>query len=303
MISDELQRCGVFFDVRAKEWRADGKSFLGEAIRAIHDNLEKAKPRKISAFWRVKVYQYLRMYGGRDQQRTVPLVPQLEAIFNKTAERLGNFGPRDLATTALAFAEIIKVLGEGTRTSHHIMHMRGSYDELLNKVLVDRRDIIFQLIANTAKTAIGNFDARYLNNLAMAYAIIEYDPKFDDGGTLLNLLAKSSILLLEDFKPQQLATLVWSFATVGVSHPLLFEKVADHIISLDNLGAIKPQQLSDLVWAFAKAEVFHPGLFEKVASHIVALDDLNELMPHQISNFVWAFSQADVHNPQLCMGN
>ena len=40
MISDELQRCGVFIDVRAKEWRADGKSFLGEAIRAIQDRLD-----------------------------------------------------------------------------------------------------------------------------------------------------------------------------------------------------------------------------------------------------------------------
>ena len=81
--------------------------------------------------------------------------------------------------------------------------MRGSYHELLNSgLLADRRDIIFQFIANTSRTTLSKFDARQLANLAYAYALIEHAPKLDDGSALFDHLAERSIPLLGKFKPQ-----------------------------------------------------------------------------------------------------
>ena len=144
-ILDELKQSGVHINDEGREWRADGeKSFprtqspnakngykiprmkdcqtIDEAIKAIHDNVEKVSPRDISAF-RTVVPQFLKTHGGNKQQDSCQQDPQLTTIFNKTAEKLGKFGPRDLATTALVFAKIVNILGEAKRRSH----IRGSF--------------------------------------------------------------------------------------------------------------------------------------------------------------------------------
>ena len=59
---------------------------LDEAIQAIYNNLDKVSPRDLSAFWTVvpKLLKYRQNRGH--------LAPQLEAIFNKTAMNIGNYG-------------------------------------------------------------------------------------------------------------------------------------------------------------------------------------------------------------------
>ena len=77
---------------------------IEEAVQVNYDNLDKLSPRNLSAFW-AAVPRFLKpRRGGRQQQPSQQPVAHLEAIINKTAEKLGKFGPRDLATTALAFA-------------------------------------------------------------------------------------------------------------------------------------------------------------------------------------------------------
>ena len=138
----------------------------------------------------------------------------------------------------------------------------------------DRRDIIFQFIANTTITSLSKLGAQGLSNLAYAYGLIEYAPKLEDGSALFDHLAEKSMLLLGKFKPQAFSNTVWSFEKAGVSHPLLFERVADHIVGLRQLDDFIPQNLSIISLSYAKAGETHPCLFEKIAVHIVALDSL-----------------------------
>ncbi len=42
------------------------------------------------------------------------------------------------------------------------------------------------------------------------------------------------------------------------SHPLLFEKFANHIVALNDLNNFWPQALSKIVWVYATAGDSHP---------------------------------------------
>jgi hypothetical protein len=48
---------------------------------------------------------------------------------------------------------------------------------------------------------------------------------------------------------------------------------------LDSLDRFDPQALKDTVWAFATTGINHPKLFDKVANHIVGLDSLDQFIP------------------------
>ena len=313
-ILDELQQHGVVIRDEAKAWRADGMSSfprersarntkntnkipnmndcdtLDEAIKAMHDNLDKVSSRNLSAFWTV-VPKFLKY------ERVGKLNPQLQAISKKTADKIGNYGPRDLAQTTLAFAKIVKSLKETEGRNNG----RGgsSYHEFLHNTLIGEGDIIFQFIANTARPKLSQFEPQAIANLAYAYAIIECVPKFDDGSTLFHHIAEQIIRLLGKFKPQALSNIVWAFEKVKVSHPELFEKVGDNITSLDHLRDFAPQALSNILIAFGKAEVPHPEMFKKVGDHITDLAHLNNFIPLDLSLTVWAFSKAEVSHLDL----
>jgi len=105
---------------------------------------------------------------------------------------------------------------------------------------------------------------------------------------------------LDRFLPQALSNTLWAYATAGIHHPTLFEKVANHIVGLDSLNRFIPQALSNTLWAYAKAGISHPKLFEKVANHIVGLHSLDRFThPQALSNTLWAFATAGIHHPTL----
>jgi hypothetical protein len=105
---------------------------------------------------------------------------------------------------------------------------------------------------------------------------------------------------LREFKPQNLSNTVWAYATAGDSHPILFAKIANHIVGLKSLDRFThPQDVSNTVWAYATAGVNHPQLFEKMANHVVRLDHLRDFRPQALSNTVWAYATADVSHPKL----
>ncbi|KAL7517287.1 hypothetical protein ACHAWF_000118, partial [Thalassiosira exigua] len=73
---------------------------------------------------------------------------------------------------------------------------------------------------------------------------------------------------------QDLSNIVWTFAKAGESNPRLFQKMADHIIALNNLNSFNLQDFGNTTWAFAKAGERHPQLFCRIADHILSLDNL-----------------------------
>ena len=261
---------------------------LDEAIEVYYDNLEALTPRNISSFWSA-VPRLLRY-----QERGVNLVPQLEAIFLKTADQIHSYGPRDLATTTLGFAKIIQAFQRNKRG-----YVSGSYEGYLHGILISQRDEVFSFIARTAVSILHQFEPRDISNLAYAYALLEYVPKLNDGSNLFDHIAEKSIPLLNKFNPQALSNTVWAFEKVKVSHPTLYERVGDHIVKLDHLNDFKPQALSNILIAYAKAEVSHHKLFEKVGDHIVTLEHLNDFKPQELANIIYAYAKAGVSHHDL----
>ena len=138
---------------------------MEDAIEAIHDNLDGARPRDLAAFWTVVPKLLGGRRGrepfvapsrkGRKEHRPQKMVPQLKSILDETLKRLGGAGGRDLAQTALAFARVVEHL-RGSRKRN----VRGVYHDFLQDFLVRRRDAAFRSIANASGPILSDFDPR-----------------------------------------------------------------------------------------------------------------------------------------------
>jgi hypothetical protein len=92
---------------------------------------------------------------------------------------------------------------------------------------------------------------------------------------------------------------LWAYATAGIHHPKLFEKMANHIAGPKTLDRFIPQALSNTLWGYATAGIHHPTLFEKIANHIVESDSLDKFEPQELKDTVWAYATAEVSHPKL----
>ena len=260
---------------------------LEDAIKAMYDNLDKVSPRDISAFWAV-VPRLLRY------QERVAQLPQLKAIFYKTADQIHSYGPQDLVTTTLGFAKTIQTLQSNKRR-----YSSGSYEEYLHSILIRQRDEVFSFLARTSVPILHQFEPRLISNLAYVYALLEYAPTLKDGSNLFDHIAEKSIPKLDKFNPQDLSNIVWAFEKVKVPHPDLYKRVGDHIVTRQHLNGFNPQEFANILIAYAKAEISHPYLFNKVADHIVSLDHLNNFKPQDLANIIWSCAKAELSQLEL----
>ena len=58
---------------------------------------------------------------------------------------------------------------------------------------------------------------------------------------------------LEEFKPQELASTAWAFATLGVRQEQLLGAIAETLV---RLGEFDPQELANAAWPFAMLGVY-----------------------------------------------
>ena len=261
---------------------------LDDAIEVCYDNLETLTPRNLSAFWSA-VPRLLRY-----QERGVHLVPQLEAIFLKTADQIHSYEPRDLVSTTLGFAKTIQALQRSKRRCGS-----SSYEGYFHGILIRQRDAVFSFLARTAVNKLDQIEPRHISNLAYAYALLEFVPILNDGSNLFDHIADKSIPKLEKFNPQDLSNIIWAFEKVKVPHPDLFKRIGDHIVLLDHLNDFAPQALANILIAYAKAEESHLDLFNKVADHIVSLEHLNDFKPQALSNTLNAYAKAELSHLEL----
>jgi hypothetical protein len=124
------------------------------------------------------------------------------------------------------------------------------------------------------------------------------------------------------FKPREISSMLWSYATLKESHPTLFRKVEGHIIRQaahhlddgDSSSAVTssffgPQALSNTMWAYATLGEGSPKLYNAVANRIVLSSRgggdgdehllLDEYTPQSLSNLIWAYATAGVYHPGL----
>ena len=157
---------------------------------------------------------------------------------------------------------------------------------------------VFDFCAMTADRILPSFDARQTSNLAYAYALIGYDPKLGNR-TLLGNIGDTSVGFIQEFNGQDISNMVWAYAHLNVSHPVLFRAVGDYIEQLDDLESFKPQALSNILWAYATLGIAHSGLLKKVGDHIYQFSDLGSFKSQELSTIASAYTKLDVDHPGL----
>ncbi len=245
---------------------------LEELSQLAHDHLDVLSPRGKSAFWTMLPKLIQTRDGGppRTNLRHFQMKEQLDTILCNTLENIEAFDSRDIATTALGLAKIVKHVGHFRRkkpptgSPHQILH------DLLIGVNSENKQIIFGKIAMLAIPILSDFDARHLSNFIYAYGLAECVPNVDGGRTLFDVVAVEAIYNLRHFNSQDLSNMLWAYANVGASNSALFNAAGDSVIALEDLSEFMPQAISNIVWAYATAVETHPRLFKQLADHIVA---------------------------------
>ena len=284
--------------------RFSDDSTVDELVQIAHDNLDVMTPQATAALWTKILRQLSRRDGRNNNNRGAKMddrgqnVRKINDIFQHTIDRLGTFSTRELTQTILSLSKIAAALRKHRNRRGEADHKRVLRELLLNKDMTPKEDI-FRLFAVQSKDMLDQFDARQLSNLALAYAKIDYVPKFEDGSDLFDHIATEAVNLKGDFIAQGISNLLWSFATVKKPHSTLFEMMGDQVVAKKYLKVFKPQALSNTVWAYANAGINQPRLFKRVANHIVECGDLEKFTPQALSNIVNAFAKAGVNQPKL----
>jgi hypothetical protein len=109
---------------------------------------------------------------------------------------------------------------------------------------------------------------------------------------------KSNARLLDMFKLQHFANVVWAFSAAHISNTMLFDRVAEIIATTVGTN-FKSQELSTILLAYTRNSHSSPKLFTKVAQVIIAQVDLNVFNPQDLSITVWAYATAGESQPLL----
>ncbi|KAL7455121.1 hypothetical protein ACHAWC_006694, partial [Mediolabrus comicus] len=180
-----------------------------EIIDAAYHNLDVMSRRDVSALWTC----ILKLMTRRDnQKRQLSKLPvedmrlMIDKIFDNTANGIKDFNMKDLTQTTVSMAKIVQILkkraGGRRKEDAYRMILR---EMLLNKDNRTANRELFQILAKKSMDIVHEFDARHISNLAYAYALIEYVPKFDDGSDLFDHIAMHSAEMKEEFKPQEVS--------------------------------------------------------------------------------------------------
>eukprot|EP00986_Skeletonema_menzelii_P018532 scaffold26655_cov153-Skeletonema_menzelii.AAC.2 len=276
---------------------------LEEVIISAYDHLDGMSRRDISAVW-ARIPQLMSKRQPRHQSNISKELSEedmrymLCKIFDNTVDAIEDCNMRELTGTILGMAKIVSILHRQSKRRGEDSSRVILREQLLNKGMRPKIEL-FQSFAHASMDKLDEFDARHLSNLAYAYALIRYVPKFDDGSDLFDRIAIKAVAKTSDFSPQHFSNIIWSYATVNKPNAILFEEIGDKIVALTNLEDFKPQSLSNTVWGYAKIDASHPKLFEHLANHIINHGSLDGFKPQELSNIVWAYSTAGINHSKL----
>jgi hypothetical protein len=286
-------------------WKVKDCQSIEELMQIATDNIDGLSSNTIAAVWSsiprlISTRTANHSHGGKKNitTDTQQSKHRITTILRRTAYLQSRMGSKDLTTVILGMAKTVKNVREAKQRRR-----MNIYQQSFGNVFLDDNSTvqtsIFQPLAKRANDILLDYDARYLANLAYAHALLGFDPKFEDGSTLMGKIAVASIRRVEDFDPQNLSNTVWAYATMNVKHSALFMKIGNSIVKLKDLKSFEPQALSNTVWAFATANIEHPGLLMKVGSAIVDSKDLKSFNPQNLANTVWAFATFNIQHHGL----
>lgn len=305
-----------------------------EAASMAHGSLDTMTPRDMAAFWTITsrlIINSSSSHNGRTCDNSL-LSDQLNALFSHAMDRFGTYyHQRELAQIAIAFAKIsnhVRSVGNDEKGHESILH--GIFANQQKSIFQSIANAAYPHLAKADGGSLSNlayacalvqvsptfdngttlldriaaksipllcagtsFNSQNLSNMVWAYATLGAHSWLTS--QLFEKVADRIISEdLATLHPQALSTITWSYAKTGVSHPLLFEKVADAIVISDDFDKkFYPQALSSILWSYAKAAVPHRQLFEKVAEEMIASNNLHKLKPRELSIMLWAMAKSN----------
>ena len=129
---------------------------------------------------------------------------------------------------------------------------------------------LFGAIAQAVLPILHDFNGRHLANLIQPFAFTKIVPQLgDDGRILFDEVAKVSIRRVKSLAPQNMANILWAYASTEQSHPALFNAIAQE--AAPRLREFSPKQLANLAWALSK---YPPPksknyIFDRIAAEVV----------------------------------
>jgi hypothetical protein len=103
---------------------------------------------------------------------------------------------------------------------------------------------------------------------------------------VLNIVAESSMNRLPRFRPQELNNLAWGICRLGCQGEridFLFEGIGQEL--LKRHAYFKPQDIGTTLWSFATCEYFDEQVYRAAASELT-LRKSNYFKPQELSNTV-----------------
>ncbi|KAJ1463488.1 hypothetical protein M885DRAFT_556366, partial [Pelagophyceae sp. CCMP2097] len=140
------------------------------------------------------------------------------------------------------------------------LHRLGILSQSLEK---SSRPLLQELVDRATSSIINEsnkWDARGLANACWGIAKIGNV----EAPALFKAVAAGAPKKIATFNSQDIANIVWAYATAGVEAPALFKAIAAE--APKKIATFNPQALANTVWAYATAGVDASALFEAIAA-------------------------------------
>jgi hypothetical protein len=247
--------------------------------------------------------------------RTAILIAALsEAIVENKSNKALLFNNRELANLGWAIAKL-KVAPPSTvypvvRPESLFQHLQTTKESKKNsEIMFSSVDDMHQDILTTAMKVrtevldVAKERSRLKTPAERATVKNKWIPTLSQlSGKLLDMIATNVLIILKDFNSQELANLLYAFASAGRADLLLFESLSDQlVINMRDKSKLyskniklrpKPQEFSNSVWAFASAGLRGEGLVKLIEQVAEILDHDNgaivqDFKPQELSNTAW----------------
>ena len=229
-------------------------------------------PMKLSASWS-KLGKLVRQQSEIGELRDTP--EALQPLAADTELALPRFD-------AFAFAATVGGLGH-----LHAAGLRAS-------------DTLWAELATHCTRSVATMNAQEISQTALGFAKAGRGTSLCDPALLDAIAEEAARRGLCDFKPQNLANMVWAYATAGHAAPALLDAVAKEAVN--RLHEYIPQNLSNTAWAYATAGHPAPALLDAIAEE-AARRGLRDFNSQDLANTAWAFAVADRPAPALFGGD
>jgi hypothetical protein len=136
---------------------------------------------------------------------------------------------------------------------------------------------------------VGIMGARQIANTAWGLAKMRVSPSHL---LWVDVVRRSLQLKARDFEPQNIANLMWAFATAGVSPgETLVRTMSAEAVSKSK--DFKPQEIANLMWALSTSGVSSDAALVRAMS-AEAVSKSKDFNPQEIGNLIWAFAASGV---------